>query len=111
MISFRATTKGSMMRYDPKVQPEPSEWLALDEQERIGLVEAYHRAVRTKLPNVAAHACLHAIVENQIAEGLEPLVRAIVRLMKEGLSRHDAVHAIGSVGADHFYEGRHSEDK
>ncbi len=47
---------------------------------------------------------LHTIVENQIAEGLAPVVRAMARLMNEGLSRHDAVHAIGSVVADHLFE-------
>jgi hypothetical protein len=100
-----------MKRYDPEVQPDASYWLALDEQERIQLAEAYHRAARIKLPNVKAHACFHAIVENQIAEQLEPVVRAMARLMKEGLSRHDALHAIGSVVADQFYEAMHTEDE
>jgi len=43
-------------------------------------------------------------VENQIAEGLDCVVRAMARLMGEGLSRHDALHAIGSVVAEHLYE-------
>ena len=34
----------------------------------------------------------------------EPVVRALARLMKEGLSRHDAVHAIGSVVAEEIYD-------
>ena len=97
--------------YDPEVQPEPSEWLALDEQERISLAEAHHRAARIKLPNLKAHACFHAIVENQIAEGVESVVRAMSRLVKEGLSRHDALHAIGSVLADHLFEAAHTKDK
>ena len=99
------------MRYDPEVQPEPSRWLGLDEQERIQLAESCHRAARIRLPNVKAHACFHVIVENQIAEGLESVVRAMARLMKEGLSRHDALHAIGSVVADQFYEAMHGEDE
>jgi hypothetical protein len=33
-------------------------WLELDEQERIALVETYHRVARSKLPNVTAHAAL-----------------------------------------------------
>ena len=100
-----------MRRYNPDVPPEPAEWLALDEQERIRLAEAHHRAARIKLPDVKVHACFHAIVENQIAEGLEPVVRAMKRLMNEGLSRHDALHAIGSVVADHFFEAMNTEDK
>lgn len=100
-----------MRHYDPEVAPNPAQWLALDEQERIQLAEAHHRTARIKLPNVKAHAVFHVIVENQIAEGLEPVVRAMARLMNEGLSRHDALHAIGSVVADQFFEAMHTKDK
>ena len=93
-----------MEEYNPGCAPEPESWLELDEQERIGLVETYHRVARIKLPNVTAHAALHAIVENQIALNLEPVVRAMDRLEKEGLTRHDAVHAIGSVVAEHLFD-------
>lgn len=100
-----------MRHYDPEVQPEPSEWLALDEQERIRLAAAHHRAARIKLPDVEIHAHFHVIVENQLAEQLEPVVRAMARLVKEGLSRHDAVHAIGSAVADHVFEAMHTKDE
>jgi hypothetical protein len=93
-----------MEKYDPGCVPEPESWLELDEQERIALVEKYHRVARIRLPNVTAHAALHVIVENQIALNLEPVVRAMHRLRKEGLSRHDAVHAIGSVLAEHLFD-------
>lgn len=59
-------------RYDPERAPEPAEWLALDEQVRIELAEEHHRLARVKLPNLKAHAVFHAIVENQLAEDLEP---------------------------------------
>jgi hypothetical protein len=98
-------------RYDPDVPPEPAEWLELDEQERIRLAVRYHKAARIRLPNATAHACFHAIVENQIAEGLEPVVRAMARLTKEGLSRHDALHAIGSVVAEQVYAATTTKDK
>lgn len=93
-----------MQEYNPGCAPEPQSWLELDEQERIALVETYHRVARIRLPNVTAHAALHAIVENQIALNLEPVVRAMDRLGKEGLTRHDAVHAIGSVVAEHLFD-------
>ena len=93
-----------MEAYNPERTPEPASWLELDEQERIVLVETYHRVTRIKLPNVTAHALLHAIVENQIALNLDPVVRAMHRLGKEGLTRHDAVHAIGSVVAEHLLD-------
>jgi hypothetical protein len=91
-----------MEEYNPECAPEPESWLELDEQERIALVETYHRVARIKLPNVTAHAALHAVVENQIALNLEPVVRAMHRLRKA--PRHDAVHAIGSVVAEHLFD-------
>ncbi len=100
-----------MQNYDPEVPPNPAEWLALDEQLRIQLAEVYHRKAREKVPNVKAHAAFHAIVENQIAEGLESVARAMARLMKQGLTRHDALHAIGSCVADHFFEAMNSKDE
>ncbi len=99
-----------MKHYDPEVAPNPRQWLELDEQDRIRLVERHHRAAGIKLPSVKAHAAFHAIVENQIAQGLEPVVRAMQRLKAEGLSRHDALHAIGSVAANYFYEAMNSNE-
>jgi hypothetical protein len=90
--------------YDPEIQPNAEAWLELDEQERISLAEIFHRRAKIDVPNVKAHAVFHAIVENQCALGVESVVRAIPRLIKQGLSRHDAVHAIASVLADHLYE-------
>ncbi len=88
----------SMRSYDPDKPVDPAEWKSLDEQERIYLVQEYHRKRRIKLPNPQLHATFHAIVENQIATGSEISTREVLlRLMEEGLSRHDAVHAIATV--------------
>ncbi len=40
---------------------------------------------------------LHVVVENQIVLGIEPVLEAMKRLLHQGLDRHEAVHAIGSV--------------
>jgi hypothetical protein len=86
------------MKYDPLKAPEPEEWLATSEDERMRLVEEYHRRARVRLPNIGAHAAIHAVVESQIALGDEiPVSSTARRLMAEGLDRHDAIHAIGSV--------------
>ncbi len=92
-----------MEAYNPERESEPASWLNLDEQERIVLVETWHRGARITLPNVRLHAALHVIVENQLALKLDPVVRAMHRLRKEGLTRHDAIHAIGSVVAEHLF--------
>jgi len=91
-------------RYDPDNAPDPAEWLALEELTRIQLAEEHHRLARTKLPNLKAHAVFHAIVENQVAENLDPVVRAMTRLTAEGLNRHEAVHAIALVVAEHIHD-------
>ena len=94
-----------MQHYDPLEAPDPEEWLELDEHERIELVRDYHRRARIHLPNEKLHATLHAIVEAQIALGDEtPAGRIAQRLIGEGLDRHDAIHAIGMVLAEHLYD-------
>jgi hypothetical protein len=92
--------------YDPEKTPDPREWLALDEDERVRLVKNYHVAARVRLPNVKLHAMFHAIVENQIADGFGPTCRAMVRLGGEGLSRHEAIHAVSSVLAEFVFESQ-----
>ena len=92
-----------MYRYNPRKSPDPEMWLSIDEQERIDLVERFHRSERIHLPNIKMHAIFHAIIENQIAEQHDPVVRAMARLATEGLSRHECIHAIAWVLAHEFY--------
>jgi hypothetical protein len=98
-----------MESYDPDTSPTPTEWLQADEGERIELVSAYHRRKKVKLPNSRLHAVVHVVVENQIALGEETVVNTLARLRAEGLSRHDALHAIGSVLAENMYELMHED--
>src|SRR5689334_13211879 len=94
-----------MDTYDPLIAPDPDEWLALDESERMWLAKEYHRQAGIELPNEELHAVIHAVVEAQIAIGDElPVKRTLQRLMGEGLDRHDALHAIGSVLAEHIHK-------
>ena len=84
--------------YDPLLAPDPDGWQAMGEDERIALVLKHHREARVELPNAQAHAAVHVVVENQIALGDETSARATLeRLIREGLDRHEAIHAIGSV--------------
>ena len=94
-----------MERYDPDDAPIPDEWLALDEGERIHVVEQFHRDAGVQVPDLLAHATFHVIVENQLALPNQVLVRdTLQRLIGEGLPRHDAVHAIASVLAARVHE-------
>ncbi|MBI1991284.1 MAG: hypothetical protein HYS65_16535 [Betaproteobacteria bacterium] len=86
-----------MDHYDPEIAPAPQEWLALDEGERV--LRARH-----------LHATIYVIVENQLALDDQTIVRSTLdRLMDDGLTRHEAIHAIGSVLAEHIYDLLHTE--
>jgi len=91
------------LQYDPDRPVDPEEWLALDEEERIEAVRQYHRRSKIRLPNEKLHAITHAAVESQIASGEYPVRAALRRLMKEGLDRHEAIHAIASVLAEYMF--------
>ena len=93
-----------MEAYDPDASPLPADWLRSDEAERLELVSAYHRRTKITLPNTQLHAVVHVVVENQIALGEEMVVKTLARLRADGLTRHDAIHAIGSVLAENLYE-------
>lgn len=94
-----------MERYDPFNPPGAAEWLGTDEGERIELVRHYHRQAKAGLPNARLHAMMHVVVENQVAMGDElPVRRTVDRLQTEGLDRHEAIHAVGSVLAEHMYD-------
>lgn len=101
-----------MIEYDPDVDPDPAEWLALEEAERIALVEDYHENAGIDLPNRLLHATFHVTIETQVAMGDElPVRRTLRRLVREGLDRHDAIHAIGSVLAEHMFNILRDKDK
>jgi len=99
-----------MNTYDPETTPAPTTWLQTDEGERISLVSAFHQRQNIVLANAQLHAVIHVIVENQLALGDLTVLETLARLQKEGLSRHDALHAIGSVLAENLYDVMQEED-
>jgi len=66
-----------MEQYDPDEGPDPKEWLEMDEASRILLIETYHEEHGLSLGDPGAkernkmHAVFHAVVETQVALGLE----------------------------------------
>jgi len=90
-------------RYNPSRTPDAAWWLSLDESERIDLARRSQRPDEHP-PSPRLHATIHVIVENQVALGSEtPVAATLERLTAEGLDRHDAIHAIGSVLASFIY--------
>ncbi len=108
--AFSDEEDGLFEGYDPAVAPDPSEWLELDEGERMLRVEYYHRRAGIHMGHDKLHATMHTVVENQIAAGDPPQVGPTVeRLTAEGLDRHEAIHAVSSLIADFFFDVAHGE--
>jgi hypothetical protein len=93
-----------MKPYDPDIGPDAGAWLGADEAERLDWVSKYHRRREIRLPNAELHALVHVVIENQIALGEQVVIATLGRLRGEGLDRHDALHAIGSVLINHLFE-------
>ncbi len=101
-----------MSTYDPLYAPNPQEWLALDEEERLDLVRHYHES-ENELPDevdTELHAICHVTVENQTALGDEtPVADTLDRLVEEGLNRHEAIHAVAGVLMEHLWQSQNSD--
>jgi Domain of unknown function (DUF1841) len=91
------------MRYNPDKPVDAAEWLELDEAEQQLAVERYHKRTRVRLPSPRVHAIIHAAIETQVAQGHAAAKRALERMQAEGLDRHDAIHALGSVMTKHMF--------
>jgi hypothetical protein len=97
--------------YDPERDPVADEWLALSELQRIDLVAEAHRLLGGFGESLLAHSAIHAVVETQLAQGQPAEVQATLsRLRRGGVKRHDAIHAIGSVLAEHLSQVLHAID-
>ncbi|MCF6204269.1 MAG: DUF1841 family protein [Methylococcaceae bacterium] len=101
-----------MKKYIALLAPEPEEWLAIDESERINLVEIFHEDFEEEVPKgkERIHASIHVIVENQLIETeYAPIV--VKKLIQQGLDRHDALHAVGAIIAEDLFNIHHSKEK
>ncbi|MGE0550532.1 MAG: DUF1841 family protein [Kofleriaceae bacterium] len=93
--------------YDAEQAPDPEAWLAMTESRRTKAIEAHHRSLsdHPDTPNGQLHAIVHMVVENQLAAQDPPEVHeTLARLLKAGLTRHEAIHAIGSVVAEAMFK-------
>jgi hypothetical protein len=82
-----------------------------DEQRRLDLVLEYHRQEDIGGANEKVHAIVHVVIENQIADDTLPVRGTLQRLMSEGLDRHLAIHAIGSVLMGYIFDLLRATDK
>lgn len=100
-----------MTNYDPETAPLASDWLESMEEERVAAVAAYHQRQRIRLPNPTLHAMIHTVVENQLAMEEQVVVETLQRLQSEGLTRHEAIHAIGAVLAELMHSVMKGKDE
>ncbi|HTJ41542.1 MAG TPA: antitoxin Xre/MbcA/ParS toxin-binding domain-containing protein [Kofleriaceae bacterium] len=95
--------EGDGLVYDADHAPDPAAWLSAEELVRELAIGAHHDglASHAPTPDRELHVSMHLIVENQIA-GKEPPETAanVARLVADGLTRHDAIHAVASVISD-----------
>lgn len=93
------------MSYDPSKRLDPAWWSSLASDERVSLAEAAHVAPGAwhfPIRDSRAHAIMHVVVENLVAQGEEtPIYATLQKLARQGLERHDAIHALSTVFAEH----------
>jgi hypothetical protein len=91
--------------YDADLEIEATPWAELAEAERLARVKRYHEgtlAPGKRPPSMERHAGLHVLVESQLATGVPPQAPAALRRLRaEGMSRHDAIHALGWLATEH----------
>jgi hypothetical protein len=99
--------------YDAEHAPAPGPWLDSSESERLARVQRYHELAlepADQPPSASLHAGLHVMVENQLATNQPPQARAALgRLMAEGLSRHNAIHAIAWLAGEHLKQAQREQ--
>ncbi len=95
-----------MNSYDPSKQIDPEAWQELDESLRIDLVNKYHQSENIELQEGSEdmHALVHVVIENQLAMGIPPVVETVAKLTRQGLSRHESIHAVGAVLSEDLFE-------
>jgi hypothetical protein len=86
--------------YDASVAPDLSKWRTMKEVVKAQAIKDYHLIAQPHpVPEgLMSHVAIHFAVEEHVANGNPSEAgEAMDRLVKEGLSRHDAIHAIGTV--------------
>jgi len=95
-----------MNAYNPQIAPNREQWLESSEFDRIDAVREFHDTDEDNdLEDnaLSIHSSIHVIVENQLAMEIELLPETLAKLMRQGLDRHDAIHAIGAIISDDIF--------
>jgi len=92
--------------YNPNKIVDAENWLALDEAIRIELVHDFHLNLDLELTEDALrlHSSIHVIVENQLAMEVDLIPETFAKLTRQGLSRHETIHAIGAIISEDIFD-------
>ena len=50
------------------------------------------------------HSYMHVVVENQIATNVDLVSETVTKLVRQGLSRHEALHAISAIVVEDIFD-------
>lgn len=91
--------------YNPNNAVNNVNWLALDETIKIKLVQDFHLDLALDLSDDAlkVHSLIHVIVENQLTTGVGVANETVEKLMRQGLERHESIHAIGAIISEDIF--------
>ena len=96
-----------MKYYNPDKPLNVSEWLVLDDDQRKLLVSDFHESTEEEFQDDSAltmHSYMHVVVENQIATNVDLVSETVTKLVRQGLSRHEAIHAISAIIVEYIFE-------
>ncbi len=87
----------------------------LDQLWELGELSATPQEVRGTIVNPFIHTALHVLIEKQLTEKSPPeIVDTLGALLRRGVDRHEAVHAIASIYAELYFttfrRGQHFEE-
>lgn len=90
--------------YDPSTAPDVETWLRYHVRERELAVRRAHEKAKGAHPklgikDIGRHDIEHQVVESWIARDAHDAPRALERLCSAGLTRHEAIHALGDAFA------------
>jgi len=95
-----------MYQYNPHKKPDPETWLTMDDEEKLDLVEEFHRNAQIEIEGMTMHAVIHVVIENQLAMKIPEVLVVYQRLRQKNVNRHNAIHALGNAMSnllfDHF---------
>ncbi|WP_163373043.1 hypothetical protein [Endozoicomonas acroporae] len=96
-----------MKYYNPDKPLNVSEWLVLDDEQRKILVSNFHLSTEEEFQDDGALTMLsymHVVVENQIATNVDLVSETVTKLVRQGLSRHEALHAISAIIVEDIFD-------